>query len=48
VISSGDGTAVQPQNIPHREWISLFSYPKYNQVLSRAQAMWTKADQVIK
>src|SRR5215471_4347020 len=38
VISSGDGTAVQPQSTPHREWISPFSYPEYNRAPGREQA----------
>ena len=47
-IFSAAGTAVRPQSIPHWEWRSPFSYPEYNRMPGCAQAIWTKADRVIK
>jgi len=46
--SSSDGTAAPPQCKPYREWRSLFSYPKYNRVISRAQPTWAKLHGMIK
>jgi hypothetical protein len=47
-IFSVAGTAVRPQSISHWEWRSPFSYPEYNRMPRRAQAIWTKADRVIR